>query len=72
VDERALMQAVRERQGEVREEIVRHRFGARVSVRHARGRVHRWRRALGRLFVSFGRAIEGEEAEARSASLPCS
>ena len=67
------MQAVRERQDEVRLEIGRHRIGAAHArrARASRG-LSRWRKALGRLVVNFGLAIEGDEPAAEGASLPCS
>jgi hypothetical protein len=70
--DRDWMRAVRERQDEVREEIARHRLGVALRVRRApRGwALNRWRRALGRIVVGLGRAIEGDEPAER-ASLPC-
>jgi hypothetical protein len=66
------LQAVRERQAEVREEIVRHRLGASL---HARGAstsiVLRCRRVLGRVFVDFGRMLEGDDPMHDGVSLPC-
>ena len=66
------LQTVRERQAEVREEIVRHRLGASL---HASGTsasiVLRCRRVLGRVFVGFGRMLEGDDPMHEGVSMPC-
>ena len=68
-----ILKAVRERQDEVREEIVRHRLGASLRPRHASGSiVLRCRRVLGRAFVDFGRLLEGDDDPMHDGvSLPC-
>jgi hypothetical protein len=66
------LQAVRERQAEVREEIVRHRLGASVRARDGSSSiVLRCRRVLGRVFVDFGRMLEGDDPMHDGVSLPC-
>ena len=66
------LQAVRERQAEVREEIARHRLGAALSAREPSSSiVLRCRRVLGRAFVDFGRLLEGDEPVHDGMSLPC-
>jgi hypothetical protein len=68
MDDRSWVAAVRSRQDDVREAIGRERLAAALRARR-RG-PSRWRRALGRWLVGFGRAIEGDRA-AEQASLPC-
>lgn len=66
------LRAVRERQAEVRDEIARHRLGASL---HAHGGstsiVLRCRRVLGRVFVDFGRLLEGDDPMHDGVSQPC-
>ena len=68
--DRDWLRAVRERQDEVREEIVRHRLGIALRSRRepAQSIAARWRRSLGRIVIGFGRVIEGDEREAGSAN----
>jgi hypothetical protein len=66
------LQTVRERQAEVREEIVRHRLGASLqSSRTSASIVLRCRRVLGRVFVGFGRMLEGDDPMHEGVSMPC-
>jgi hypothetical protein len=71
--DRDWLRAVRERQDEVREEIVRHRLGVTVRARRApaNGIPGRWRRSLGRVVIGLGRFIHGDERAGERASLPC-
>lgn len=68
--DRDWLRAVRERQDEVREEIVRHRLGVALRARRVSGPsvAARWRRALGRIVIGVGRVIEGDERAAESAN----
>ena len=68
--DRDWLRAVRERQDEVREEIVRHRLGIALSARRepAPSIAARWRRSLGRIVIGLGRVIEGDERAAGSAN----
>ncbi len=69
MDGRSWVAAVRSRQDDVREAIGREHLAAALRAARSRG-PSRWRRALGRWLVGFGRAIEGDRA-AEQASLPC-
>ncbi|HME82167.1 MAG TPA: hypothetical protein VKF82_08835 [Candidatus Eremiobacteraceae bacterium] len=71
--DRDWLRAVRERQDEVREEIVRHRLGVtlRVGRAPASGIAGRWRRSLGRIVIGLGQLIHGDERSGEHASLPC-
>ncbi|HEV2909052.1 MAG TPA: hypothetical protein VGX02_07225 [Candidatus Eremiobacteraceae bacterium] len=68
--DRDWLRAVRERQDEVREEIVRHRLGIALRARReqAPSIAARWRRSLGRIVIGLGRVIEGDERAAESAN----
>ena len=68
--DRDWLRAVRERQDEVREEIVRHRLGIALRARgeSAPSIAARWRRSLGRIVIGLGRVIEGDERAAESAN----
>jgi len=71
--DRDWLRAVRERQDEVREEIVRHRLGVSLSARRAPAHsiAGRWRRSLGRIVIGLGHIIHGDERSSERASLPC-
>jgi len=65
------LQAVRERQAAVREEIARHRLGASLHAGTSTSIVLRCRRVLGRVFVDFGRMLEGDDPMHDGVSMPC-
>ena len=72
MDDRGALRAVKRRHDDMRQEIARHRLGAALWSRRARGDrgFARVRRALGRLLVRFGRVVEGDEGAVERA-LPC-
>lgn len=61
------LDAVRQRQGEVRDDVARLRLGASADERRynaARRRYARWLVAAGRFLVNLGEAVGGDNAKA--------
>ncbi len=68
------LDAVRQRQGEVRDDIARERLGAFADERRynaTRRRYARWLVAAGRFLVNLGEAVDGDQSTRDGATERC-